>query len=206
LISIAPTFGVLRSALLRGGGLTRRAWVSLVLGALLSLLVPATGQGAESAALEYKVKAGYLFNFAKFIEWPASALPAADSPFIIAVLDAGEAVPVLEPLFAGKNVNGHPVQVKAVSAASLPKDAHILLVTRAAGKTPEEIREALGDGPTLLVGETEQFAERGGTIAFVREEESVRLTLCLEHAASAGLKVSAKLSNVAKPVKSKRKK
>lgn len=178
----------------------------LLLGGLLPLLASVAGQGAESAALEYKVKAGYLFNFAKFIDWPASALPAADTPFVIAVLDAGEAAPVLEALFAGKNVNGHPVQVKAVSAASLPKDAQILLVTRAAGKTPEEIREAMGDAPTLLVGETEQFAERGGAIAFVREEESVRLTLCLEHTASAGLKVSAKLSNVAKAVKSKRKK
>ena len=163
-------------------------------------------RAAEATALEYKVKAGYLFNFAKYVEWPASAFPAADSPFIIAVLDGTEAGPVLEQVLGGKNVNGHPVQVKTVSAANLPKDAHILLVTRTADKTPEEIREALGTAPTLMVGETDQFAERGGAIAFVRDEESVRLTLCLEHASRNGLKISAKLSNVAKSVKAKRKK
>jgi hypothetical protein len=158
---------------------------------------------ADAAGLEYKVKGGYLFNFAKFVEWPTQALPAADSPFIIAVLDGGEAAPVLEQVFAGKNVAGHPVQVKTVSATSLPKDAHILLVTRAADKSPEQVREALGATPTLLVGETEQFAERGGIFGFVREEDSIRLTLCLEHATAAGLKVSSKLASVAKAVKPK---
>jgi hypothetical protein len=79
-------------------------------------------------------------------------------------------------------------------------------VTRAAGKTPEEIREVLAAAPTLVVGESDQFAERGGAFGFVREDESIRLVLCLEHAAEAGLKVSAKLANVARPVKSKRKK
>jgi hypothetical protein len=169
---------------------------------LLSARAAAT---PEAAALEYKVKAGYLFNFAKFVEWPAGSFPSAGSPFIIAVLDGGEAFPVLEQLFAGKNVNGRPAQVKHAAPAALPKDAHILLVTRAAGKTPEEIREALGAAPTLIVGETEQFAERGGAITFVREEESVRLMLCFEHATENGLKVSAKLSSVAKSVKPKRK-
>ena len=117
------------------------------------------------------------------------------------MIDAGEAQPVLEKLFTGKSVGTHPVQVKSFSGTSLPKDAHILLVTRAADRKPEEIRIALGNAPTLLVGETDQFAERGGAIAFVREEESVRLTLCLEHAAANGLKVSSKLASVAKSVK-----
>ena len=172
---------------------------------VLFALAPARAADV-SAALEFKVKAGYLFNFAKFVEWPSSAFPSADSPFIIAVLDGDEAEPLIEQVLAGKNVNGHPVQVKTVSKANLPKDAHILLVTRTANKTPEEIREALGNAPTLLVGETEQFAERGGAIAFVRQDESVRLKLCLQHATERGLKVSARLANVAKPVKSKRQK
>jgi hypothetical protein len=184
-------------------------WAAVVLMVGAGLLSPHSAAAAtpqEAAALEYKVKAGYLFNFARYIEWPTNAFPAADSPFIIAVLDGTEAGPVIEQVLGGKSVNGHPVQVKSVSADSLPKNAHILLVTRAAGKTPEEIREALGTVPILLVGETDQFAERGGAIAFVRAEESVRLTLCLEHAVENNLKVSARLSNVAKSVKSKRNK
>jgi hypothetical protein len=88
---------------------------------------------------------------------------------------------------------------------TLPKDAHILMVTRAAGLPPEEIRAALGSAPTLLVGESEQFAERGGAIAFVLEDQKIRLTLCRAHARETGLKVSAKLSTVARSVRASRK-
>ena len=178
-----------------------------MLGACALLWAPGGGRAADSpAALEYKVKAGYLFNFARFVEWPATALPAPDCPFVIGVLDAGEALPVLQSVLEGKKVDGHPVQVKAVAADSLGKGTHILFVTRAAGKTPDELRTALGGAATLLVGETEQFAERGGAMGFSREEETIRLSLNLERAMEAGLKVSAKLASVAKLVKSKRNK
>jgi YfiR/HmsC-like len=176
-------------------------WLAL---AALGLAPPVAQAADASTALEYKVKAGYLFNFARFIEWPAGCLPTTNSPFVIGVLDGGEAAPVLEQMLAGKNVNGHPMQVRSFSAGSAPKDVHILLVTRAAGKTPEEIRDTLAAAPTLVVGETEQFAERGGSFGFVREADSIRLTLCLEHAVAARLKVSAKLASVARPVKPSR--
>lgn len=160
-----------------------------------------TASAADTgSALEYKVKAGYLFNFGKFIEWPEDSFADADSPFVIAVMDNGEAAPIMEQVLRGKKINGHPVEVRRVVAGEVPKGAHILLVTRAAGRTPEEVRAALGDAPTLLVGETDHFAERGGAIGFVREDESVRLTLCLIHATQNGLKVSARLSSVARSV------
>lgn len=165
------------------------------------LVVPPLPAAPDSVALEYKVKAGYLFNFAKFIEWPSTSLPAPDSPFVIGVLDGAEAVQVWQPLFAGKSVNGHPVQVRSVHLGALGPDVHILFVTRGASRTPEEIRAALGDANTLLVGESDQFAERGGMVGFVREDDVIRLTLNLERATRAGLKVSAKLSSVAKVVK-----
>lgn len=175
-------------------------WVILGL-----LLAPVCARAADSAAaLEYKVKGGYLFNFARYIEWPTASLPAPDSPFIIGVLDGGEALPVVKALLEGKKVDSHPVEVKAVTADQIGQDIHILLVTRDAGKTPEEIRAALGNAATLLVGETEQFAERGGTVGFTREEESIRLSLNLERATEAGLKVSSKLSSVARQVKTKK--
>ena len=196
------------AAALAPGQSRRRAWLVMVVRwvVLGLLLTPPGVRAADSAAtLEYKVKGGYLINFARFIEWPATCLPAPDSPFIIGVLDGGEALPVVKTLLEGKKVDSHPVQVKGVTADQIGKDIHILLVTRAAGKSPEEIRAALGNAATLLVGETEQFAERGGTVGFTREEESIRLSLNLERATEAGLKVSAKLANVARQVKTKKK-
>jgi hypothetical protein len=184
------------------GRLPRSAGLIALAGVCALLFLNVGVRAADSAAAtEYKVKGAYLFNFARYVEWLDSALPQADSPFIIAVLDGGDAAPVLEQLFAGRKLDGRPVQVRSVAGGPMPRDAHILLVTRTANRTPEEIRAALGTAPTLLVGETEQFAERGGMIGFVHENDSVRLTLCLEHTAAAALKISAKLATVAKSVK-----
>ena len=81
------------------------------------------------------------------------------------------------------------------------KDLHLLLVTRVAGKTPEQLSKLAGTAPLLIVGETDAFAEHGGMVGFVREEDAIRLTLNLERTTKAGLKVSAKLSSVARLVK-----
>ena len=178
----------------------RFAALALVAGAWL---LPARATVADFPALEYKVKAGYLFNFAKFIEWPAGSFPTANSPFVIGVLDGGATASVLESILQGKLVEGRAVQVRAVTAENIGRDLHILLVTRTATKSVGEIRAALSGAATLLVGETAQFAELGGTVGFTREVESIRLSLNLERAVEAGLKVSAKLSTVAKLVKTK---
>lgn len=170
------------------------------LAAALLLAAFASAAAADGAlALEYKVKTGYLFNFANFIEWPAAALPGADSPFVIGVLDGGEALPVLKDLLAGKTVNGRPVQVRAVSADRVG-GLHILFVTRASGVSPAEIKTALGGAATLLVGETERFAEHGGMVGFLREGDNIRFQLNLERVTEAGLKASAKLASVARLV------
>ena len=178
-------------------------WAAFVL-AWVTLLPLVSGAAGDTPALEYKIKAGYLFNFAKFIEWPTTAFAASDSPFIIGVLDSGEALPVLKPLLEGKKIEGHPIQLKAASVEQLGKGIHILLVTRTAGYLPEALQTTLSQATTLVVGETEQFAERGGMIGFIREDDVIRLTLNLERAAAVGLKVSAKLSTVAKVVKTHR--
>ena len=173
---------------------------------MISLIFPNLRAAAAEPGteLEYKVKAGYLFNFARFITWPAKAFASTNSPFVIGVLDAGEASPVLRSLLDGKKVNGRPVEVRSVFAEAIGTNLHLLLITRAAGRTPDELRKFTGSAPILMVGETDQFAERGGMIGFVREDEAIRFTLNLERATEAGLKVSAKLSTVGKVVKTKR--
>ena len=178
----------------------RRSWLGAVwAGGFWLLLMPLLDRAADSpVALEYKVKAGYLFNFGKFVEWPAASLPASNSVLVIGVLDGSEAFPIIQELLQDKSVNGHPVQVRAVSAVSSETGCHILFVTRSAGRSPGELIVALGGSATLLVGETGGFAEKGGMIGFVREQESFRLTLNLEAAEKAGLKVSSKLARVAR--------
>jgi hypothetical protein len=83
-----------------------RAFAASLLGVTL-VFVP--GRTSDSPATsEYKVKGNHIFNLAKFIEWPVASLSGAKTPFTIAVMDRGEAAPVLEALFAGKEIAGIP--------------------------------------------------------------------------------------------------
>jgi len=182
-------------------GLARRLFAAGLLVGIGHL--PACGFAANAALLEYKVKAGYLFNFAKFIEWPTQSLPSPNSPFVIGVLDKSDAFALLQSLLEGKVIDGRPLEVRKVEADTLRSGLHILLVTRSAEQSAESIRAALGESATLVVGETDNFAERGGMLGFVREKEVIRINLNLEQTTAVGLKVSSKLAAVATVVRGK---
>lgn len=172
--------------------------------AALACVAPIGSSAPDASTLEYKVKAGYLYNFARFVQWPQTAFAGPDSPFVIGVLDAKEAFGVVQSILDTRPVDGRPIAVRAVTSGQINRDVHILLVTRAAGKTAEEMSAMIGSAPVLLVGETEQFAEFGGTLGFTRDGETIRINLNLERALAAGLKVSSKLSSVSRVVRSSR--
>lgn len=165
---------------------------------------PACAQ--DAGGLEYKVKAGYLFNFAKFIEWPASAFASERAPLVVASIDDGTVLPVLNQVLQGKNVNGRAIEVKAVTTLAGASGAHILFVARTAKIDLGTLREQLGRSSTLVVGEIEGFVDKGGTIGFVKEGDNLRFQLNLDTAGAAGLKISSKLSSVARVVKAGEKK
>ena len=156
---------------------------------------------AADAAVEYKIKAGYLFNFAKLVEWPTHALPATNSPFIIGVLGGGEALTVLQSVLQGKTVHEHPVQLLAAKADRVGQGVHLLFVPRAAGKSADVMQAALGGAATLLVGETEGFAQRGGSINFIMVDGSVKFEANPDAAARAQLKLGSQLLKLARVVK-----
>ena len=186
-------------------GQRRRFW-SLAGAMIMAIgLASATVRAADSpAALEYRVKAGYLFNFAKYVEWPTNSLPETNSPIIIGVMDAAEAMPAIQEVLANKSANGRPIVVKVITTPSPADGCHILFVSRTAKTSPAKVRAALGPVATLIVGETDLFAEQGGMIGFVRDEEAFRLNLNLESVTNTNLKVSSKLASVARLVKTQR--
>ncbi len=82
-------------------------FAALVVLACLCVL-PFRAIGVDAAALEYKIKAGYLFNFARFIQWPPASVPETNSPLVIGILDGGEAFPVVTAQLDGKTVRRPP--------------------------------------------------------------------------------------------------
>jgi len=165
----------------------------------ISVLLPAIVRTPAQAAppSEYQLKAAYLFNFAKFVEWPTGAFAQATSPMVIGVLGDNPFGGDLERTIHGKSINDHPMQVRAVQSLGDAKQCHILFISPSEKKRLPEIVAALRGVPVLTVGESEGFPEAGGMINFVLEGNKIRFQINNDAARNAGLKISSKLLSLA---------
>jgi hypothetical protein len=162
----------------------------LVLAILLNI---ATAQSAS----EYQVKAAFLFNFAKFVEWPADAFINADAPLQICVLGQDPFGEDFEAI-RNKTVNGHRLEVVHPSGVPQAKACQIIFVASSEKERVREIVHSLRGASILTVGDTLGFASKGGMINFVLEEDRVRFEINLKASERAHLKLSARLLTVAK--------
>lgn len=161
----------------------------LLLVASLTLLSPLSPAGEAENQLEYQVKAAFLFNFLKFVEWPPAA---PDSPWVIGVLGRDPFGGALDSTVRGKTVNGRKVDVRRYTKASDVKDCNILFIGR-----DDYERTGIPTQPGLLtVGESSGFLKAGGAVSFYVEDDRVRFEIRPASARSAGLHVSSQLLKV----------
>jgi len=177
--------------------------IALLLGCL-GWIVPATQTGAAETSLsEYQVKALFLVNFAKYVEWPATVFPGTNTPLIIGVTGENNFGSHLEKTIEGKTASGHPIHIIAVEKDEDFARCHILFVSASEKKHLGEILGKVKLLPVLTVGETDQFIAQGGVINFTKKEGKVRLQVDLEAARKAKLQLSSKLLSVADSVTGK---
>lgn len=170
-----------------------------ILAALLVFWRPAAagfGQGEERMhSREYDVKAAFLLNFTKFIEWPPPEQP--DRPFMICIFGEDPFAGVLDKLVSGETVNGRKLVVSRVGEER-PAGCQIVFMDHAA-KEVRRVLSSLGPG-VLTVGEGDEFLHQGGMIAFIIEDRHVRFDINQKAAGTAALKFSSKLLSVARTV------
>lgn len=158
----------------------------------------------ESADLgsppEFQVKAVFLYNFAQFVEWPASAFEGPDSPLVIGILGLDPFGEILDEMVKGETVNGRPLQVRRYRWVGDIDQCHILFVSGSEGPRTGQIVAALGEKSVLTVCDWEGFSRRGAMVQFVMERNRVRLRINLEAAKAAGLNISSKLLRSAETV------
>jgi len=180
----------------------RRSVVTTAVAALAAFVVasaaPVAAQG--QAAQEYELKAAFLYNFTKFVEWPPEAFSDDTAPIVIAVLGADPFGSTLDEIVAGKHAGGRPLIIRRFERSSELTGCHVVFVSsRTADDLSSQVRT-----PTrrhmLTVGEAEGFAETGGLIQFVTEERRVRFRINPTAANKAGLKISSRLLNLAEVV------
>jgi hypothetical protein len=153
-----------------------------------------------STAQEYELKAAFLYNFAKFIEWPAAP---QEENFIVGVYGEDPFGPKIDALFSGKAIRDNKIVVRRFHAVQELAPCHILFISEPAAAQLPAVRSALewkGMPGVLLVGESAGFAQSGGMIGFFVEGGRVRFEINQKAAGSAGLKISSQLLKLARIV------
>src|SRR6266542_5258052 len=157
-------------------------------------LAHGSGLAAQSAPTpEYRLKAVFLFNFAQFVEWPASAFPEPDTPLVIGVLGDDPFGAYLDETVRGERVNDRPLTVRRYRRVEEIGACHILFISRQEQGHLDQILDSLKGRSILTVGDAEGFASRGGMIRFTTEQNRIRLRVNLDAARAANLTISSKL-------------
>ena len=166
----------------------------------LAMLLLGRTRAQSPTAGEYQVKAAFLFNFAKFVEWPSSSLPDLSAPLRICILGRDPFGDELRNITKEKTVSGRKLQIDQLVDLQHAKTCQILFIASSERAQLKEILEALQGANVLTVGDTNGFPEQGGMINFVLENDRVQFEVNRKAAEQAGLKISSKLLSVAKLV------
>ena len=195
---------------LLSGSLTRLPMRCRVIGTVVRFIV-VIGACAVATALpnahaqslsqrEYEIKAAFLYNFIKFIDWPAQALPESSDTMTICVLGEdpfGEAIESIKD----KPAKGKRLSVRRIQGVKELTACHVLFVGSSEEKRLPQVMQSVQGLSVLTVGEMDEFVRQGGIINFVIEKNKVRFQINVDNASRAGLKLSSQLLSLAKVVR-----
>jgi hypothetical protein len=160
-----------------------------------ALLGPSCLHAQRSNPSEYEVKAAYLYDFGKFVAWPAKVAAADDFP--ICVLGQDPFGATFDTTIAGETINGKKVLVTRIAKPPEAVNCRILFISASEESQLKEILAALDKTSVLTVSDIPQFTRRGGMIQFVIDGNRVRFEVNVTNAERAGLTLSSQLLKVA---------
>jgi YfiR/HmsC-like len=157
---------------------------------------------AQQIDREYDLKAAYLYNFGKFVDWPKNAIPGNDDTFVIGVIGRDPFGRILDAIAQAKTIQDKKIVIRRFASAKDYQPCHILFVAAEADdgadeKTVEDRMKAATaktkGAPVLLVGDTPGLAQKGALISFFIDDNKVKLEINSSAATGAGLKISSNL-------------
>jgi YfiR/HmsC-like len=169
--------------------------------AVLWLLFAASSAFGQERPGEYQVKAAYLYNFGRFVEWPAKLTTANPGSFNICVLGEDPFGPALDTALAGETIGNQKVAARRISSPQDSADCQILFISSSEAKRLNKIVEALDKTAVLTVSDIPQFSQRRGMIQLVMEGNRIRFEVNLAATQRAGLTLSSELLKVATAVR-----
>jgi len=166
----------------------------------ISFLLLHFGNCEAQSATEYQVKAAYLFNFIRFVEWPEASTAEAQSKWTIGVVGNSPIAEELSKLVESKNILGRELQVKTFQATDNLRGCNILFISESEKKHLPGILAGLRGSSVMTVADMEHFIDAGGMVQFVVEDARVRISIDVGATGRARLKVSSKLLALARNV------
>jgi hypothetical protein len=173
---------------------------------LLALLATALGIAAmlvrvprvrAQGVSEHELKAAFMYNFAKFIEWPEDAFGGPDDPFVIGVLGDDPVGAMLERSLAGKTVRDRRLVTRRFGSVGELERCHILFIPASEAQRLGATLQANARQPILTVGESDDFVQHGGIIGVLMEGARLRFVVNLDAAERANLRISSQLLKLA---------
>jgi hypothetical protein len=145
---------------------------------------------------EYQVKTAYLYNFAKFVEWPAGTFSGPSAPVIFGILGDDPFGKSIDALM-GKTLNGRNIQVRRYHSLSEIRTCHVLFISASEQWHLRSILKSLDRPGTLLVSDIDGFAGRGGMIGFIMTGKTIGFEVNVDAVARAGIPLHSRLLNMA---------
>jgi hypothetical protein len=167
-----------------------RVWLAAALA--VQLLRGGFALAQDGGFSEYQVKAAFLYNFGKFVEWPTNDFAATNAPLLIGVYGENPFGNDLATVVQGRNIDGHPVIARMVSLKEL-KSCQILFIAKSEQKNIGKILETLDGAGVLTVTENLSPFQSGVMINFILQDDRIRFEINNTAAEKVGLKLSSKL-------------
>jgi hypothetical protein len=173
--------------------------LSFFLAALILVLAAGRvpdARGELSRLQEYEIKAAYIYNFAKYVEWPADSFASESAPLILGILGDNPFGPHLEKI-AGKSVRGRKLVIREINDYHNIVPCHLLYISTSEAKNLKEIASILAEQPVLTIADMKNFIVGDGMINLVVQKNKVRFIINPRKAKKQGLTISSLLLKLA---------
>ena len=173
--------------------------IAMCVAVAVGIQVPAPAQTVVIDR-EYAIKAAFLYQFSRYVDWPSAAFGGADDAFVIGVYKTDPFDAMLRKIAATKKVGDRSIAAKVVETPEQCRECHILFVSQTvSAEERSQVIQAAQDAAVLVVGESGGFVQQGGAAQFFLVGNKVRFAFHDQIDKRHGLKVSSKLLSLARP-------
>lgn len=171
---------------------------------LVAVLLLANRAQAQAPVEEAQIKAAFVYNFLKFVDWPEAASRRADDPLVVAIIGEGTTSDAVAAFLATKHVGDRPIVIRHLTWDQPLTGVNAAFVSEGDPRRLHHVFDAAAGAGVLSIGDLHDFAARGGVIGLVVEERKVRFDIDTDAADAARLRISSKLLALGRVVRSGR--